>query len=157
LSGRRGLLALDLAYTFGPERSQEGVPGFRARLEYDPRQPRRQGIGIDLFRPRQWRRFHRESSSRALWKSPCTRTRRVTIRGGRAVVYAGYARLPRSGGCPAGRRDTFAALAFFPRVVVAIEMPYCDRCADGVVGRQVPYNSARGMSAVVRKLRPWRP
>jgi hypothetical protein len=157
LSGGRGLPALDLAHTFGPERPEEGIPGFRARLEYDPRRPRRAGIGLDLFRPRDWRRFHRASSSRALWKSPCTRTRRSRTAGGRAVVYAGYARLPRSGACPARRRDTFAALVFLRRVVVAIEMPYCDRCADGVVGRQVPYNSARGMTAVVRKLRPWRP
>jgi hypothetical protein len=49
--------------------------------------------------------------------------------------------------------DRFAALAFFRRVVVAVNMPYCDRCAEGITGGRAPYNSVKGMTTVVRALR----
>jgi hypothetical protein len=149
----RGLPPLRLAYTFGPERPQESLPGTRARLEYEPKRRRTQGVDLDVWRPAQWRRFSRALSGRQFWKTPCARARRVRLAAGHATVYAGYARLPRSGSCPARSRDSFAALAFFRRVVVAVDMPYCDRCAEGVTGRSAPYNSVKGMTAVVRGLR----
>jgi hypothetical protein len=149
----RGLPPLRLAFTSGPERSEDGLPGTRAQLEYDPSRPRTQGIVLDVWRPSQWRRVSRALSGRQLWTSPCTRTRRVSLAGGHAVIYAGYARLPGSGNCPARPRDSFAALAYFRRAVVAVNMPYCDRCADGDTGRRAPYNSVKGMSAAVRGLR----
>jgi hypothetical protein len=149
----RDLPPLRLAYTSGPERPEDGLPGTRAQLEYDPRRLRTQGIVLDVWRPSQWRRVSRALSGRQLWRSPCTRTRRVSIADGHAVTYAGYARLPRSGNCPPRPRDSFAALAYFRRVVVAVNMPYCDRCADGDTGRSAPYNSVKGMSAAVRGLR----
>ena len=150
---RRGLPPLRLAYTYGPERPEDGLPATRARLEYEPKRLRTQGVGLEVWRPPQWRRFSRALSGRQLWKTPCTRAKRVALAAGHAIVYAGYARLPRSGRCPGRPRDSFAALAFFRRVVVAVDMPYCDRCAEGVTGRRVPYNSVKGMTAVVRRLR----
>jgi hypothetical protein len=149
--GRR-LPPLRLAFTSGPERPEDGLPGTRAQLEYDPRRLRTQGIVLDIWRPSEWRRVSRALSGRQLWRSPCTGSRRVSIAAGHAVVYGGYARLPRSGRCPARPRDSFAALAYFRRVVVAVNMPYCDRCADGETGRSAPYNSVKGITAAVRAL-----
>jgi hypothetical protein len=153
-----GLAPLRLAYTYGPERPEpdERLPTPRARLEYEPRNVRTAGVDLVIWRPVQWRRISRALPGRQLWRSPCTRTRRVTLDGGHATVYAGYARLLRGGACPSRRRDSFAAVAFFRRVVVAVDMPYCDRCAEGVTGRRAPYSSVRGMTAVVRALRPLR-
>jgi hypothetical protein len=152
-----GLFPLRLAYTFGPERPQEGLPMPRARLEYESTRRRTYAVDLDLWQPSQWRRVDRRLAAPQLWKSPCTRTRRVALRGGHAVVYSGYARLPRSGRCPSRRRDSFAALAFFHRVVVAVNMPYCTGCAEGVTGKSAPYNSVKGMTAVVRALKVHRP
>ena len=151
----RGLPALRLAYTNGPERPEpdERLPTPRARLDYEVRRPRTTGIDLVIWRPAQWRRISRSLEGPQLWRSPCARTRQVRLRAGRAVVYAGYARLLRGGRCPSRPRDSFAALAFFRRVVVAVNMPYCDRCAEGETGRRAPYNSVKGMTGVVRALR----
>jgi hypothetical protein len=148
-----GLPALRLAYTFGPDHPQDGLPSPRARLEYEAARPRTAGVDLDLWRPADWRRVSRALSGRQLWRSPCARARRVGLRGGHATIYSGYARERRSGGCPAGPRDAFAALAFFRRVVVAVNMPYPAGRPDGVTGRSAPYNSVEGMTAAVRGLR----
>jgi hypothetical protein len=153
LAPGRGLPPLPLAYTDGPERPEEGLPGVRARLQYEPSRPRTTGIDLELWRPADWRRLDRSLPAGQLWESPCTRARRVPLRAGHAIVYSGYARPPRTGGCPSRRRNSFAALAFFRRVVVAVNMSYCDRCAEGITGRGAPYNSVRGMTTVVRRLR----
>jgi hypothetical protein len=153
----RGLPRLRLAYTYGPERPdpEQNYPNPRARLEYEG------GRGflvldLDAWRPADWHRVSRSLSARQLWKTPCARGKRISLARGHAIVYAGYARLPRSGRCPTGSRNSFAALVFFRRVVVAVNMPYCDRCAEGVTGRRAPYNSMKGMTAVVRALRQHR-
>jgi hypothetical protein len=151
----RGLPRLRLAYTYGPERRdpEQRIPNPRARLEYEQRSPRIPPLDLDVWRPSDWRRINRSLPSRQLWKTPCARAKRVSLAPGHAIVYAGYARLPRSGRCPKRSRDTFAALAFFRRAVVAVNMPYCDRCADGVSEERTPYNSVKGMTAVARGLR----
>ena len=155
----RGLVPLRLAYTWGPERPdpEDDLPTPRARLEYEPRRVRTAGVDLEVWRPVQWRRVSRSLPGPQLWKTPCARTRRLALRGGHAVVYSGFARLRRAGGCPSRRRDSFAALAYFRRVVVAVNMPYCNGCGDGETGRNAPYNSVKGVTAVVRALRPWRP
>ena len=154
----RGLVPLRLAYTWGPERPdpEDDLPTPRARLEYEPRRVRTAGVDLEVWRPVQWRRVSRSLPGPQLWKTPCARARRLHLRGGHAVVYSGYARLRRGGRCPAGQRDSFAALAFFRRVVLAVNMPYCNGCADGETGRDAPYNSVKGMTAVVRALRFYR-
>jgi hypothetical protein len=154
----RGLVPLRLAYTWGPERPEpdERLPTPRARLEYEARRLRTGGVELLIWRPIQWRRISRGLGAHQLWRTPCTRARQVRLRRGHAVVYSGYARLRRGGRCPARRRDSFAAVVFFRRVVVTVNMPFCDRCADGVTGRNAPYNSVKGMTAVVRALRLYR-
>jgi hypothetical protein len=147
----RGLAPLELAYTFGPERPEDGLPGTRARLEYEARRPRAGPLDLEMWRPADWRRISRSLPGRQLWRTKCARARRIALGAGYAFVYSGWARLP-SGRCPARPRDSFAALAFFRRVVVAVNMPYCTRCAEGVTGRNAPYNSVRGMKAIVRGL-----
>jgi hypothetical protein len=155
LASRDGLPTLQLAYTNGPERPEpdERLPTPRARLEYEIRRPRSTGVELVIWRPAQWRRISHGVEGPQLWRSPCARTRRIGLRAGHAVVYAGYARLLRGGRCPSWPRDSFAALAVFRRVVVAVNMPYCDRCAEGETGKRAPYNSVQGMTAVVRALR----
>jgi hypothetical protein len=148
----RGLASLRLAYTSGPERAEDGLPGTRAQLEYEAKRPRTRGVDLEVWRPQAWRRVSRELSGPELWRTPCTRARQVALSAGHATIYAGFARLPRSGACPRRPRDSFAALAFFRRAVVAVNMPYCNGCAEGVAGRNAPYNSVGGMIAVVRGL-----
>jgi hypothetical protein len=150
---RRGLAPLHLAYTFGPERPQEGLPMPRAQMEYEARKPRTYGVDLNLWQPAQWRRVDRGLPGPQLWRTPCARARFVRLRSGHAIVYSGHAKLSRSGRCPSRPHDSFAALAYFRRVVVAVNMPYCNGCADGVTGKTAPYNSVRGMLAVVRSLR----
>lgn len=150
---RQGLPPLHLAYTFGLERPEGGLPSPRAQLEYEPKRQRTSGVELDLWRPAHWRRVSRSLRRPQVWKTRCSRARRIAIGGGHAIIYSSYARLPRAGRCAARRRDYFAALAFFRRVVVAVNMPYCARCAEGVTGGAAPYNSVKGVTAVVRRLR----
>jgi hypothetical protein len=69
------------------------------------------------------------------------------------MVYSGHAKLRRTGRCPSRPFNSFSAQAYFRRVVVVVNMPNCINCADGVTGPTAPYNSVRGMTAVVRALR----
>jgi hypothetical protein len=123
-------------------------------MEYEAPRPRTYGVDLDLWRPRQWRTFSDADLGRRVLGSRCARTaKKLQMRGGRAVIYAGYARTPRQGRCPSRRPDAFIAQAHFWRVVVVVNMPNCINCGQGVTGRTDPYNSVRGMSAVVRGLR----
>jgi hypothetical protein len=153
----RGLPKLRLAYTFGPSGREEGLPGTRARMEYEATRRRTYGVDLDIWRPREWRRFKRSLPGRQVWGTPCARARPVRLRSGHAVVYSGYAKLPRSGRCPSRHHDAFVAHAYFGHVVVAVNMPTRIDCAEGETGPSAPYNSVKGMTAVVRGLRLHRP
>jgi hypothetical protein len=143
---------LRLAYTDGPSGREEGLPGTRANMEYEAERRRTYGVVLDLWRPRQWRRFRRSLPGRQVWGFPCARARRVSLRSGYALVYSGYARKPHSGRCPKRPFNAFVAHAYLPGVVVAVNMPNCVNCADGETGPSAPYNSVRGMTAAVRAL-----
>jgi hypothetical protein len=150
-----GLPPLRLEYTYGPDHPQDGLPSPRARMEYESARPRTYGIDLELWRPPHWRTFERARLGRLVLGARCSRVARVLrVRGGRAVVYASYARTPRRGRCPKRRPDLFIARVSFRRVVAVFNMPQCINCGEGVTGRSDPYNSVRGMATVVRGLRP---
>jgi hypothetical protein len=71
----------------------------------------------------------------------------VRLEGGRATIFGGHG----AGGCPESEPDHWLAHVYLDGVVVTVNMPYCHTCG----GRPAsdPYNSRRGMEAVVRALR----
>jgi hypothetical protein len=157
-ASRSRLPTLRLFQSFGPPEPGSGeYLGKRASLEYDMSGSPAAAVVLDLWRPAAWRRFKRTRLGRQVWGSRCARAKHLHVRSGRAVVYSGYARRPRSKRCPARPFDEFVAHVYFDRVVVAINMPNCLDCAGGKTGPSAPYNSVKGMTAVARGLRLRRP
>ena len=127
---------------------------------------RRAGVVLELWKPKRWARFKRTRLCRAnSWSSPCARKKVVSLRRGRAELFAGYAPRDRTAArpvpltpsaharaaasCPKRPRDDFVAHVYLPRVVVTVNMAACRRC-DTESGR---YESFKALTAVVRGLR----
>jgi hypothetical protein len=121
----------------------EDGPGNELKIDY---QGEGVGLHLDLWRPAAWERFKMTRLGRMVWDSDCARRSDVQVDGGRAVIYGGY-----SADCPQSEPDHWLAHVYLDGVVVTVNMAYCYACA----GRSAddPYNSRRGMEAVVRGLR----
>jgi hypothetical protein len=144
-----GLPSLELRRGFGPLGRGES-PGNRIQIEYGhPGRFDDTGVTLLLWTKPSWDRFTKTKLGRLVWASPCARATRVPLRGGRAVIYAGYARGTRRP-CPRAAPDRFLAHVFFPDLVVAVNMPLCFPCT---AREAEPYNTLRGLRAVVRSLR----
>jgi hypothetical protein len=117
-------------------------PGNEVKIDYDADGG---GITLDLWKPERWRTFKATPLGKLFWSSPCARRIELTVDGGQAVIYGGYA-----GACR-GKPDRWLAHVYYDQVVVAVNMPY-GSAAAGIPGRG-PYNSREGMEAVVRGLR----
>jgi hypothetical protein len=122
----------------------EDGPGNDVKIDY---QGERAAVHLDLWRPAAWERFKTTRLGRMVWDSPCARRSALRVDGGRATIYGGYG----AGGCPRSQPDHWLAHVFLDGVVLTVNMPYCYACA----GRSAddPYNSRRGMEAIVRGLR----
>lgn len=122
-----------------------GPPGFEQDVEYTP------ALYLDSWSPRGWARFVRTPLGRRQWSWRCTRSRTVRLRNGHATIYAAY----RTGHavCPSFPPHHFSAHVYLPGAVIAIGEAPCGHCQ----GDLVTYESWRGMEAVVRSLRRWRP
>jgi hypothetical protein len=119
-ASRPGLPSLRLFQSFGPpDPGSDDYIGKRARLEYDVPGSPAAAVLLELWRPAAWRRFKRTRLGRQVRGSRCARAKRLHLRSGRAVIYSGYARTPRSKRCPARPFDVFVAHVYFKRVVVA--------------------------------------
>ena len=116
-------------------------PGDEVKIDYSGD---KSSTTLDLWKPDRWEQFKRTRLGRISWDKPCARRSRLNVRGGRAEIYGGYSR-----GC-SGEPDHWLAHVYYPDVVVAVNMAYCYSCG----GRPAtdPYNSRRGMEAVVRGL-----
>jgi hypothetical protein len=124
----------------------EHGPGNEVKLDYSA-EGLRYGVGVNLWKPATWDRFKTTRLGRMVWDSPCARRGDLRVRGGRATIYGGYG----SGGCPESEPDHWLAHVYLDGVVVTVNMPNCYACVGGSSGN--PYNSRRGMEAIVRALR----
>ena len=122
-----------------------GPPGFEQEVEYAP------SLYLDSWSPQNWAHFVKTPLGRRQWSWRCTRSRTVQLRNGHATIYAAY----RTGHavCPSFPPHHFSAHVYLPGVVIAIGEAPCGHCQ----GNLVTYESWRGMEAVVRSLRRWRP
>jgi hypothetical protein len=145
----KGLPRLELGRGFGPLGPGES-PGNRVHIDYT--RPDRDGPGVMVLlwtRP-SWDRFTKTRLGRLVWASPCARATRVRVRGGTAVIYAGYARGGTRRPCPRAAPDRFLAHVFFRDLVVTVNMPFCFLC---IARGADPYNTLHGLRAVVQSLR----
>jgi hypothetical protein len=96
-----------------------------------------------------WARIVKETD-RHDWTWRCTRSRRVKLRQGHAVVYAAYDK--NYAICPNRPPRHYFAHAFIGRAMVGINDGVCgpQQCSAPYFSR--PFNSFRGMAAVVRGL-----
>ncbi|MGN6558565.1 MAG: hypothetical protein ACTHLH_11235 [Solirubrobacterales bacterium] len=122
-----------------------GPPGFEQDVEYAP------ALYLDSWSPRGWASFVKTPVGRRQWSWHCTHSRTVRLPNGHATIYAAY----RTGHatCPSFPPHHFSAHVYLPGVVIAIGEATCGHCQ----GDLVTYESWRGMEAVVRSLRRWRP
>lgn len=144
----RGLPAADLLNGFPTGRGvapwyrfRRGPPGAKLRLLYD-------GFDLDAWTRQSWERSQRSVFQRLNRRGRCARTTEITLKGGRAVVYAGYGG-PGPGACPQRPPDRHWAIAHIGDVVIGVNLAICPLCQDW---REGPYNSLRGMKAIVRAL-----
>jgi hypothetical protein len=122
-----------------------GPPGFEQDVEYAP------ALYLDSWSPGGWARFVKTTLGRRQWSWRCTRSHTVRLPNGHATIYAAY----RTGYavCPSFPPHHFSAHVYLPGVVIAIGEATCGHCQ----GELNTYESWRGMEAVVRSLRRWRP
>jgi hypothetical protein len=119
-------------------------PGQGVKIDYE------RGVTLDLFEPAAWQRVRRTKLGRLVWGSPCARSRRIELRGGYALIHAGYGVEP-GGRCPSAPPDRYVAHVYFDGVVVVVNMAYCYMCAPRPQEPD-PYDSDKGMAAIARGL-----
>jgi hypothetical protein len=120
-------------------------PGLGQSVEYAP------SLWLDTWSPRGWARFANTPAGQWQWGWHCTRSREVRLPHGNAVVYGAYGKDYET--CPSSAPHHFSARVSLPGVVITIGVAPCARCETG----SLSYESMRGMEAVVRGLRRWRP
>jgi hypothetical protein len=149
--GRRfaphGLPPLELSRGYGPI-GAGGGPGNRVQIDYASAD-HAYGVNLFLWKPAEWRRFSKTRLGRLVWTSPCAKATRFRVRGGRAVIYSGYA-AGATRPCPSSPPDRVLAHVVYRDLAVTVNTPLCYLC---VTRGSDPYNAVRGLRAVVRALR----
>jgi hypothetical protein len=121
------------------------LPGVKMVTEYAP------SLYLETWSPVGWRRFAKTRLGQRQWTWRCTRSKRVELPHGHAMIYASYRRgYPV---CPKRPPHHFIVHVFLPGAVVAIGQPFCSTCQ----GSTLEYGSWRAMTAVVHGLRRWTP
>jgi hypothetical protein len=143
------LPALTMTGSFGPLSRVSG-PGWRAELDYEAGR-RGARLKLGLWKPRAFARFKRSKLGRLVRGQRCARATRLELPGGRAVIYGGYTSPPRR--CAGRLPDRFLAHVFLNGVVVTVNIPFCFCSVRGARGHD-PWDTLRGMRAVVENLRP---
>jgi hypothetical protein len=131
---------LEEADTF--TRPEEAPPGQKLSIYYD-------GFGLSSWTRRSWKRFRRSVPGLVNLKDPCAKKTGIDLENGKAVIYSGYERIG-GGGCPDRAPTSFWAVAYIGRAVIGVDLSLCSDCF--VRGRGGPYDSLRGMKAIVRSL-----
>ncbi len=117
-------------------------PGVKELLSYE------KGITLYAFTRATWR-AHLQRPSAALvrdWR--CTRKTTISVAGGRAAIYAGYAK--NFADCPRTPPNVFFAEVPAGRMVIGVDLPNCPVCIESGHG---PYESVAAMEAIARGLR----
>jgi hypothetical protein len=117
------------------------LPGQKLELTYS------RNVFLNSWTARGWKRFLKTPRSRIMRTWRCTESTRIEIPGGHATVFAAHGRDYRV--CPDRPPRLFFAFAYLDGTVTAVNFVSCDRCGQVPYG---PYNSLRGMKAVVRGL-----
>lgn len=97
---------------------------------------------------RDWRHYSRSPVGRLIWTWHCTRSERVDLPDGRAEIFAGYSK--DYANCPRRPPTNYIAHAYIDQTVITVNIPI------GLLGTAPefgPFESTRGMKAVVRALR----
>ncbi len=136
-----GLPSLELAGASNVGAPGNG-PGNELKLDYAGEGGT---VNVDVWEPERWRRVKATRFGRLIWSVPCTRRSELDVPGGRAEIYGGYSK-----GCD-GEPDHWLSHVYLEAAVVTVNMAYCYAC--GGRSRTDPYNSRKGMEAVVRGLR----
>jgi hypothetical protein len=121
------------------------TPGVGQTVEYAP------ALFLDSWSPKGWNRFLKTPAGREPSNWHCTRRRDISIPHGRATIYAAYKKDYAT--CPTSSPHHFSAQVHLPGVVITIGVPTCSRCGSSTLS----YESIRGLEAVIRGLRRWRP
>jgi hypothetical protein len=141
----RSLPAAKLESGASVERFGGGLPQQRLGIHYTHELELRTWTAVG------WKHFSSTRRGRNATDWRCTKETEVPLAEGSATLYAAYDRDYKS--CPKGAPTFHFAVAEIGDTIVAVNLPTCKRCNPAE--DKSPYNSAAGMSAVVKALRPW--
>jgi hypothetical protein len=148
-----GLLPVTFAkaYTYG---GSGGEPSFTAEIDYAAADASKSsGVKLWVFRRDSFEGFERSVIGRFVRDTPCAEETKVSVPGGHAVVWGGFAK-PTRQPCPARPYDRYFAHVFLEGAVVTINHPLCYYpCRANPRGTGDVYNTPRGLTAIARGLR----
>lgn len=122
-----------------------GLPGQKLMLSYSG------NLTLSSWSEAGWKRLLAKAPPGALRLRRCAKPTQVTLANGHATVFAGYRKATKP--CPDGRPNRYFAIARIAGTVTAVNVATCRFCLPWFPG---PYNSLKGMKAIVRglQLRP---
>ncbi|HYH54176.1 MAG TPA: hypothetical protein VD761_08595 [Solirubrobacterales bacterium] len=124
-----------------------GPPGQKFQLGYSPID--RNGFEVGGWTRRSWKRFQRSDLGDVNRVARCTRTTKLDLEQGSAVIYGAYDG-KRLRPCPSRAPERYYAIARIGRMVIGVNLGNCLSCAPGY--STGAYNTLGGMKAIVRAL-----
>lgn len=122
----------------------DGLPGQKLGVYYDH-------LRLSTWTAAGWDRFSRTRQGRQMIGWHCTKSTVVPLAEGSATLYASYAKDFEK--CPKTAPTRHFAIADLGGTVTAVNFLACRYCNG--IDYDSPYNSAAGMKALVKALRPW--
>jgi hypothetical protein len=141
----KGLPATDFERAVGGEELVLRISGRELSVQYS------NDRDLDTWTPSGWAKFSQTTLGKRQWSWHCTRSETLKLPHGHAVIYASYRKDETT--CPSSPPRHFSADVFLPGAVIAIGEP-SGRYGQGEI---YGYESWRGMKAIARALRPYRP
>jgi hypothetical protein len=130
---------------FGGEELILRIPGRELSVGYN------NGRNLDTWTPSGWAKFSKTVLGRRQWSWRCTRSESIKLPHGHATIYAAYRQDYKT--CPSSPPQHFSAHIFLPGAVIAVGEPLSRYSQGEFFG----YESWRGLKAIARSLRPYRP
>jgi hypothetical protein len=141
----KGLPATYFERAVGGEELVLRIPGRELLVQYSNYRD------LDTWTPSGWAKFSQTAVGKRQWSWHCTRSESIRLPHGHAVIYGSYKR--DYGTCPNSPPQHFSAHVFLPGAVIAAGEPF-GRYGQGEI---YGYESWRGMKAIARGLRLYRP
>jgi hypothetical protein len=129
----------------GVEEAFLQIPGRELSIQYSNYRD------LDTWTPSGWAKFSQTAPGKRQWGWHCTRSESIRLPHGHAVIYGSYKK--DYGTCPSYSPQHFSAHIFLPGAVIAVGESF-GRYGQGEF---YGYESWRGMKAIARGLRPYRP